>query len=85
MVILRVNLTNVRSFAEQSSGSPLVKVLAILALTACGLIILAFALGHGGSMGNLRRDKGLLPHGTSAILLALSLIMFSSGGTNWSA
>ena len=36
-------------------------------------------------MGNLRRDKGLLPHGTSAILLALSLIMFSSGGTNWSA
>jgi AAT family amino acid transporter len=81
IVILCVNLVNVRSFGEAEFWFALVKVLAILALIACGFIILVFHLGHGASVGNLWRYKGLFPHGTSGILLALPLIMFSFGGT----
>ena len=81
IVILCVNLVNVRSFGEAEFWFALVKVLAIVALIACGFIILVFHLGHGASVGNLWLHKGLFPHGASGILLALPLIMFSFGGT----
>jgi amino acid transporter, AAT family len=75
-----VNLVAVRLFGEFEYWFALIKVAMIVALIVAGLGMICFGIGNGGvpiGVGNLWRNGGFLPNGTSGVLLALQMVMFA--------
>lgn len=83
ILITLVNLINVKAFGEFEFWFALIKVLAIIAMIAFGLLMIFFGLGNNGvpiGLSNLWAHGGFLPNGIRGLLLSLVLVMFSFGG-----
>jgi amino acid transporter, AAT family len=82
VLMLSVNLINVKAFGEFEFWFALIKVVAILGMIGAG-ILLILGIGTGAPIGlsNLWVHGGFMPNGISGILLSLVLVMFSFGGT----
>lgn len=81
VLMVSVNLINVKAFGEFEFWFALIKVVAILAMIAAGILII---LGIGGrepiGLTNLWAHGGFMPNGISGVLFSLVLVMFSFGG-----
>lgn len=82
VIITLINLINVEAFGEFEFWFALIKVVAILAMIAFGLVMIFFGLGEQGAVGfsNLWAHGGFLPNGVWGLLLSLVIVMFSFGG-----
>lgn len=82
LLMTAVNLTSVRSFGEFEFWFSMIKVGAIVAFIATGLI---FILGVGRAapigLANYVGQGGFLPLGLSGVALATVLVIFAYGGT----
>lgn len=77
-----INLAAVNLFGECEFWLSLIKVAAIVAFCALGLLSLAHVLGpHADIVGNLTAGNGPLPHGAQAILAAIPTVLFSMMGS----
>jgi len=80
--VTAVNLAAVRFFGEFEFGFSLIKVLAVLAMIILGLALLfAGRAGPQAHISNLWAHGGFFPHGWGGALLALTVVMFSFGGS----
>lgn len=82
IVMVNVNLINVKAFGEFEFWFALIKVVAIIGMIGAGLLII-FGVGQGQALGftNLWAHGGFMPNGIKGLLLALVLVIFSFGGT----
>lgn len=83
VVITAINLVNVRAYGEMELALTIVKVVAILAMIAFGLVLVATGSDIGGvpaGVANLWEHGGFLPHGITGLALAFVVVMFSFGG-----
>lgn len=81
-LILVLNLISVRSFGIVEFALSSIKVIAIFVFIVLGILLVTLGLPgqEAAGTGNLTADGGFLPHGFSAVWLALSVVMFSFGG-----
>lgn len=81
IVMLSVNLINVKVFGEVEFWFALIKVLAILVMIVAG-ILLILGIGSEKAIGisNLWVHGGFMPNGISGVLFSLVLVTFSFGG-----
>ncbi|VVE60569.1 amino acid permease [Pandoraea captiosa] len=78
-----LNLLAVKVYGEIEFWFSLIKVVAILALIACGTTIIAFGWGNQGvplGLSNLWRHGGWLPHGVTGLLNAIPIVAYSFAG-----
>lgn len=85
LVILAINLSKVKAFGETEFWMTLIKVAAIIAMIAGGVILLIFgATMTGGdiqpSVANLWDEGGFFPHGITGFLACFTVVMFAFGG-----
>lgn len=83
VTITLVNLISVKAFGEFEFWFALIKVVAIIAMIAFGLLMIFFGLGNNGDpigFSNLWAHGGFLPNGITGLLLSLVVVMFSFGG-----
>jgi amino acid transporter, AAT family len=82
ILMLSINLINVKAFGEFEFWFALIKVVAILGMIGAGILLI---LGVGGrapiGLTNLWVHGGFMPNGIYGVLLSLVLVMFSFGGT----
>ncbi len=81
IVMLSVNLVNVKAFGEVEFWFALIKVVAILGMIGAGiLLILGIGSEKGIGLSNLWAYGGFMPNGISGVLFSLVLVTFSFGG-----
>ncbi|GAA2784732.1 amino acid permease [Saccharopolyspora taberi] len=83
-VIGTVNLLSVKVFGELEFWFSLVKVLAIIAMIAGGVLVVVFGFqSHGVEVGvhNLWAHGGFFPTGLDGFLASFAIVMFAFGGT----
>lgn len=83
VVVTAINLLEVRLFGEAEFWFAIVKVVAIIAMIALGLLIITTGIGNGGvptGIDNLWTHGGFAPHGLWGTCLGLAVVMFSFGG-----
>src|SRR6267378_1162241 len=77
------NLLAVRVFGELEFWFALIKVIAIVALIAAGLVVIVFHVGDLGasaSFTHLWSHGGFLPFGLVGVLLTMQIVMFAYSG-----
>ncbi|TDU18099.1 amino acid permease [Arthrobacter sp. JUb115] len=83
--IAAVNLLSVKVFGELEFWFSLIKVVAIMAMIAGGVLVIVFGLGNqsegAAGLSNLFAGDGFMPHGVWGILASLTIVMFAFGGT----
>ncbi|MBD8146743.1 amino acid permease [Pseudomonas fluorescens] len=83
-IILGLNLVAVRLFGELEFWFALIKVVAICALIATGLIMVAISFmspsGIQASLGHLIQEDTVFPHGIRGFLAGFQMAIFSFGG-----
>ncbi|TFB48156.1 amino acid permease [Cryobacterium tagatosivorans] len=84
VVLIVLNLPSVKAFGEAEFWFALVKVLAILALIATGLVMIAthFTSPSGAVAGfeNIWNDGGMFPHGVAGFVLGFQIAIFAFAG-----
>lgn len=82
LIILFLNAYSVKSFGTVEFLLSSIKVVAVIAFIAIGLLLIVFGLpGHpAAGTGNLTSHGGFMPNGLSSIWLSLAVVMFSFGG-----
>ncbi|MEO6200363.1 MAG: amino acid permease [Cryobacterium sp.] len=84
VVLIVLNLPSVKAFGEAEFWFALVKVVAILALIATGLIMIAthFTSPSGAVAGfeNIWNDGGMFPHGVAGFVLGFQIAIFAFAG-----
>ncbi|GAB2736600.1 amino acid permease [Salinifilum aidingensis] len=83
-VLALVNLLSVRVFGEVEFWFSLIKVVAIIAMIAGGLVVLLFGLGFGHTdpgLANLTAHGGFFPTGIEGFIACFAVVMFAFGGT----
>lgn len=80
-----LNLLSVKVFGELEFWFSLIKVAAIIAMIAGGVIIIVFGFHMEASqsapgLGNLVSNGGFLPNGWGGLLAAFAVVMFAFGG-----
>ncbi|PXA99599.1 proline-specific permease ProY [Nostoc sp. 3335mG] len=78
-----VNLVAVKLFGEFEFWFALIKVVAIVAMMAIGLVIICFGYGELGptaSFSNLWAHGGIFPTGVLGVVLTLQIVMFAYQG-----
>ena len=81
LLMVSVNLINVKAFGEFEFWFALIKVVAILGMIGAGiLLILGIGSEHAIGLSNLWAHGGFMPNGISGVVLSLVLVMFSFGG-----
>ncbi len=80
--ITLINLMNVKLYGEFEFWFALLKVVTIVCLIVLGGIVIFFGL-NGPAVGftNLWGHGGFFPKGSAGLLMALTVVMFSFGGT----
>lgn len=84
LIVTGINLANVKAFGEVEFFGSLIKVIAILAMIAGGLLIIFTGIGHGGvpiGFSNLYAHGGFMPNGIEGMVLSLVAVTFAFGGT----
>lgn len=78
-----INLCDVRHMGEFEFWLTLIKVVAVLAFIAVGVVVIAGQMPGVPSPGltNLIHQGGFAPHGLSGVATALLVVMFAFGGT----
>ncbi|WP_270321573.1 amino acid permease [Weissella confusa] len=83
VVLVALNLVNVRWFGELESGFASIKVIAIIALIVAGLGLIATGFhtgGHTASFANLVDHGGFFATGFSGFLMAFPMVIFAFTG-----
>lgn len=84
LVLVILNLPSVKAFGEAEFWFALVKVLAILALIATGLVMIATHFtspsGAVASFENIWNDGGMFPHGVAGFVLGFQIAIFAFAG-----
>lgn len=83
VIMIGINLLNVKFFGEFEYWFSLIKVVAIAFMIISGLGLIIFGIGNGGiaiGFSNLWSHGGFLPNGISGVFLSLFLVMWSYGG-----
>lgn len=83
IALVAINLTNVGLFARLEAGFASIKVIAILALIAVGIVLLGGHFQVGGqavALQNLGLHGGFFPHGMKGMLLCLPMVIFAYTG-----
>lgn len=84
IVLILLNLPSVKAFGEAEFWFALVKVVAILALIATGLVLIAthFTSPSGAVAGfeNIWNDGGMFPHGVAGFVLGFQIAIFAFAG-----
>lgn len=83
LVLVALNLTTVKLFGEMEALFASIKIIAILALIASGLIMImtGFHQGHNvASFQNLISHGGFFPKGLKGFILAFPMVIFSFTG-----
>ncbi|PWB34936.1 aromatic amino acid transporter AroP [Pseudomonas sp. SDI] len=81
VLINLINLSQVKVYGEMEFWFALIKVVAIVSMIGFGAYLLIS--GTGGpeaSIANLWQHGGFFPNGTTGLLMAMAVIMFSFGG-----
>ncbi|MGE8202992.1 amino acid permease [Heyndrickxia sp. NPDC080065] len=80
VIMAIVNLITVKAFGELEFWFALIKIIAIIAMIATGLLIILFGIGNGGiatGISNLWKQGGFAPNGFKGILLSMQMVMFA--------
>jgi AAT family amino acid transporter len=83
VLVVVVNIVTVKAYGEIEFWAAIIKVTAICAMIAFGLVIIFFGFGNGGNavgLGNLYQEGGFLPNGIKGIMFSMVPILFSFGG-----
>lgn len=82
VLMVFVNLINVKAFGEFEFWFALIKVIAILGMIGAGILLILGIGNQGQPIGltNLWAHGGFMPNGLKGVLLSLVLVMFSFGG-----
>jgi AAT family amino acid transporter len=83
VLVVDVNIVTVKAYGEIEFWAAIIKVTAICAMIAFGLVIIFFGFGNGGhavGLGNLYKEGGFLPNGIKGIMFSMVPILFSFGG-----
>lgn len=83
VIMIGINLLNVKFFGEFEYWFAMIKVVAILFMIASGLGVILFGFGNGGialGFSNLWNNGGFFPNGMSGVFLSLFLVMWAYGG-----
>jgi AAT family amino acid transporter/D-serine/D-alanine/glycine transporter len=83
LIVVAINVRNVRLFGELEFWLALVKIFAIVAVIGLGLVILTFpsiVAVPGAGVANLWRHGGLLPRGVTGFVGVLPVALFAFGG-----
>ncbi|WP_275064581.1 amino acid permease [Bartonella sp. MM73XJBT] len=77
-----VNLFNVRFYGEFEFGCALIKVAAVIGMIILGLFLIVTGIGENQARIHYLWDHGgFFPYGAIGVVLAISVVMFSFGGT----
>ncbi|GAA1416435.1 permease [Glutamicibacter uratoxydans] len=83
--IAAVNLLSVKVFGELEFWFALIKIVAIIAMIAGGILVIIFGLGNqsegAAGVANLFVNDGFMPHGLWGVIASLTIVMFAFGGT----
>ncbi|MGO1315769.1 MAG: D-serine/D-alanine/glycine transporter [Cellulomonadaceae bacterium] len=83
-LLLALNLVAVRLFGEMEFWFAIIKIVAIVALIAVGLVMVAAAFtspeGHEASLANLYADGGFFPNGFTGFLAGFQIALFAFVG-----
>lgn len=84
LFIAAINTRNVKIFGELEFWLTIVKVGAILAMIAGGIVLMvigvSFAPGESAGVDNLVTHGGFMPTGVAGLLAALAVVVFAFGG-----
>lgn len=84
-ILLGMNLATVQAFGEIEFWFSIIKILAIVALVAVGVVMVATGFqapgGARASLANLWNDGGLFPHGFAGFAGAFQIAVFAFVGT----
>ncbi|WP_048000067.1 amino acid permease [Lactiplantibacillus herbarum] len=80
ILLLALNSINVSAFGETEFWFAIIKIAAIVALIAVGVVMVVFSVktpvGHAG-LGNLVNYGGFMPHGIKGLVLSFQMVLFS--------
>lgn len=83
--IAAVNLLSVKVFGELEFWFALIKIVAIIAMIAGGILVILFGLGHqsegAAGVANLFAHDGFMPNGIWGVIASFTIVMFAFGGT----
>lgn len=83
--IAAVNLLSVKVFGELEFWFALIKIVAIIAMIAGGILVILFGLGNqsegAAGVANLFAHDGFMPNGIWGVVASLTIVMFAFGGT----
>ncbi|MCL2894075.1 amino acid permease [Brenneria tiliae] len=81
LVINAINLANVKIYGEMEFWFAIIKVAAIIGMILFGgWLLLSGTGGPEATVTNLWAQGGFFPNGTSGLVMAMAVIMFSFGG-----
>ncbi|EHD20157.1 MULTISPECIES: amino acid permease [Brenneria] len=81
LVINAINLANVKIYGEMEFWFAIIKVAAIIGMIVFGgWLLLSGTGGPEATVTNLWAQGGFFPNGTSGLVMAMAVIMFSFGG-----
>jgi len=81
IIINFINLSAVKIYGEVEFWFAIIKVLTIVCIILWGIYLLVFGLGgEQASVANLWQHGGFFPNGTGALVMSMTIIMFSFGG-----
>lgn len=81
LVINAINLANVKIYGEMEFWFAIIKVAAIIGMIVFGgWLLISGTGGPEATVTNLWAQGGFFPNGTTGLLMAMAVIMFSFGG-----
>lgn len=81
LVINAINLANVKIYGEMEFWFAIIKVAAIIGMILFGgWLLISGSGGPEATVTNLWAQGGFFPNGTTGLLMAMAVIMFSFGG-----
>jgi D-serine/D-alanine/glycine transporter len=84
LLLLSLNLPTVAAFGEMEFWFAIIKVVAILALIATGIVMIGTHFtspkGSVASLSNIWNDGGMFPHGALGFVLGFQIALFAFGG-----
>ncbi|WP_275064951.1 MULTISPECIES: amino acid permease [unclassified Bartonella] len=82
LFVTLVNLLNVRFYGEFEFGCALIKISAVIGMIILGLFLIVTGIGENQARVHYLWDHGgFFSYGAIGVVLAISVVMFSFGGT----
>ncbi|MFW0185292.1 amino acid permease [Rothia sp. CCM 9418] len=84
LLIMAINLVQIKAFGESEFWFTTIKVAAIIAMIIGGIILMLIGTqsvaGNTASITNLWSNGGFFPHGISGFIACFTVVMFAFGG-----